>query len=299
MNKKTKDLIVVGLLYVIAFIIAYFVYVFINLESMILELLIADLAAMVFIYIMSLILNNASLYDPYWSVIPPIFLIFVFIESGKTLTLPHFMMMFAISFWAIRLTLNWIKGWHGFTEVDWRYLMIRDKAPKLYFLTNFLAIQLFPTLIVFAQLIVGIKILTLNPSLNLLFTVGFLMVILATTIQYISDEQMRKFRKAHIGEKRCIDEGLWRLSRHPNYFGEVTVWWGLYIMMVSLSNQIDFLYLLAPLSMTLLFVFISIPMMEKKILKTRPEYKLYQEQVSTLIPFVRKQKEASIYQEES
>jgi steroid 5-alpha reductase family enzyme len=127
---------------------------------------------------------------------------------------------------------------------------------------------------------------------------GFLLVILATTIQYISDEQMRRFRKAHVGEKKCIYEGLWRISRHPNYFGEVTVWWGLYIMLLGLTYQFD-LYILAPLSMTLLFVFISIPMMEKKILKTRPEYKLYQEQVSMLIPYVRKQKEASVYQKES
>ena len=208
------------------------------------------------------------------------------------------MMLFAMSFWGVRLTYNWMKGWHGFNEVDWRYLMIRDKAPKLYFLTNFLAIQLFPTLIVFAQLMVGIKILTLNPKFNLVFTIGFLLVILATLIQYVSDEQMRKFRKAHIGEKKCIDEGLWRLSRHPNYFGEVTVWWGLYVMLFGLTYQID-LYILAPLSMTLLFVFISIPMMEKKILKTRPEYKLYQEQVSMLVPFLRKQKEASVYQKES
>jgi steroid 5-alpha reductase family enzyme len=109
---------------------------------------------------------------------------------------------------------------------------------------------------------------------------------------------MRRFRKAHVGEKKCIDEGLWRLSRHPNYFGEVTVWWGLYIMLFGLTYQFD-LYILAPLSMTLLFVFISIPMMEKKILKTRPEYKLYQEQVSMLVPFLRKQKEASVYQKES
>ncbi len=298
MNKKTKDLIIVGFLYIIAFVIAYLVYIFLTLDDVMVKLLIADLAAMLFIYVMSLILNNASLYDPYWSVIPPVFLIFVFIESGKTLTLLHFMMMFAMSFWGVRLTYNWMKGWHGFNEVDWRYLMIRDKAPKLYFLTNFLAIQLFPTLIVFAQLMVGIKIITLNPNFNLVFTIGFLLVILATLIQYVSDEQMRKFRKAHIGEKKCIDEGLWRLSRHPNYFGEVTVWWGLYVMLFGLTYQVD-LYILAPLSMTLLFVFISIPMMEKKILKTRPEYKLYQEQVSMLVPLLRKQKEASVYQKES
>ena len=72
MNKKTKDLIIVGFLYIIAFVIAYFVYRFLTLDDVMVKLLIADLAAMLFIYVMSLILNNASLYDPYWSVIPPV-----------------------------------------------------------------------------------------------------------------------------------------------------------------------------------------------------------------------------------
>jgi len=207
-------------------------------------------------------------------------------------------MLLAISFWAVRLTLNWIKGWHGLNEVDWRYLMIRDKAPKLYFLTNFLAIQLFPTLIVFAQLLVGIKLIELNASIGLIFIIGFLMVMIATSIQYLSDEQMRQFRKSHKDEKKCIDEGLWRFSRHPNYFGEVMVWWGLYIMYLGVAKQLD-IYILAPIAMTLLFVFISIPMMEKKILKTRPEYKLYQEQVSMLVPLFRKNDESTSYQKES
>lgn len=253
---------------------------------------------MLFIYIMSLIINNASLYDPYWSVIPPVVLIFAFLYSGQALNLPYFLMMLAISFWAIRLTLNWIKGWHGFSEVDWRYLMIRDKAPKLYFLTNFLAIQLFPTLIVFVQILVGIHIFEFTAALNLVFVIGFLMVIGATTIQYISDEQMRRFRTSNQKEKKCIDEGLWRYSRHPNYFGEVMVWWGLYVMYIGIAKQLD-IYIFAPISMSMLFIFISIPMMEKKILKTRPEYKLYQEQVSMIVPFIRKEDEVSTYQKES
>jgi steroid 5-alpha reductase family enzyme len=295
-NHKKRDLLIVLILYIFSFGLGVFVFEIFDTLTPVIRLLLADIAAMLFIYILSLILNNASLYDPYWSVIPPVFLTLALFSLNKGLNTTYFLFLFSIYFWAIRLTLNWIKGWHGFNEVDWRYLMIRDKAPKLYFLTNFLAIQLFPTLIVFAQLLVGLKIIELCANLNIVFVFGFLMVICATVIQYISDEQMRAFRKAHEGTKKCIDQGLWRISRHPNYFGEVTVWWGLYVMYLSIVQRLDF-YILAPLSMTLLFVFISIPMMEKKILKTRPEYKEYQEQVSMLIPFLRKNDKSSVYQE--
>lgn len=298
MNKKTKDLWIVFILYVVAIILGGLVFQFLTIFDLMMRLFIADLAAMLFIYVMSLILKNASLYDPYWSVIPPVVFIAAFIYSGKSLTLTYFLMLLAISFWALRLTINWIKGWHGFKEVDWRYLMIRDKAPKLYFMTNFLAIQLFPTLIVFAQLLVGIRLIELNAQLNLIFVIGFLLMMIATMIQYVSDEQMRSFRKNHLKEKKCIDQGLWRYSRHPNYFGEVMVWWGLYVMYFGVSRQLD-IYILAPIAMTCLFVFISIPMMEKKILKTRPEYRLYQEQVSMFVPFARKHEEQASYQEES
>lgn len=296
MNHKKRDLWIVLFLYVISFGLGVLVFELFNSFTTVIRLLLADLAAMLFIYLLSLILKNASLYDPYWSLIPPIFLTLAFISLNKEVNLSYFLFLFSIYFWAVRLTLNWIKGWHGFNEVDWRYLMIRDKAPKLYFLTNFSAIQLFPTLIVFAQLLVGLKIIELGASINIVFILGFLMIIIASIIQYISDEQMRAFRKEHKGTKKCIDQGLWRISRHPNYFGEVIVWWGLYVMYLSIVQRLD-IYILAPLSMTLLFVFISIPMMETKILKTRPEYKEYQEQVSMLIPFARKNDKKSIYQE--
>ncbi|MFA5470965.1 MAG: DUF1295 domain-containing protein [Acholeplasmataceae bacterium] len=298
MSKKNRDLLIVGLLYIIAMVLAGVIFFVFEDFSLITRLFLADIAAMLFIYIMSLLLKNASLYDPYWSVIPPIFIIFVFYYHNLTLNLPYFLMMLAISFWALRLTLNWVKGWHGLNEVDWRYLMIRDKAPKLYFLTNFLAIQLFPTLIVFIQILVGIHIFEFVATINLVFMIGFMMVVIATIIQYISDEQMRKFRKNNQKDKKCIDEGLWRYTRHPNYFGEVMVWWGLYVMYAGIAKQLD-LYILAPIAMSMLFIFISIPMMEKKILKTRPEYKLYQEQVSMIIPFFRKDDEVSSYQKES
>jgi len=295
-SHKKRDLWIVLVLYLISFGIGVLTFILFDSYTIMLRLLFADLAAMLFIYAVSLIIKNASLYDPYWSVYPPVMLTLAFISLNKGLTLPYFLLLFSIYFWAIRLTLNWIKGWHGFTEVDWRYLMIRDTAPKLYFLTNFLAIQLFPTVIVFAQILIGLKILELSATLNFVFVIGFLMVIIAAVIQYIADEQMRAFRNENKESKKCIDQGLWRISRHPNYFGEITVWWGLYVMYLSIVQKLD-VYILAPISMTLLFVFISIPMMEKKILRTRPEYEIYQKQVSMIIPFMRKSEEKDIYQE--
>ncbi|MCK7492290.1 MAG: DUF1295 domain-containing protein [Comamonadaceae bacterium] len=67
----------------------------------------------------------------------------------------------------------------------------------------------------------------------------------------------------------CIEEGLRRYSRHPNYFGEVTVWWGVYVASIGFAGPIG-LHLLAPLAMTLMFLFVSIPMMEKKIRDSAP-----------------------------
>jgi steroid 5-alpha reductase family enzyme len=114
-------------------------------------------------------------------------------------------------------------------------------------------------------------------------------------LQYIADGQMRAFKKRNLDKKICIEEGLWKYSRHPNYFGEVMVWWGLYLIYFGATLTLN-LYLLAPLAMTSLFIFISIPMMEKKILRTRPEYKDYQDRVSMLIPLPRKDEDTNSFE---
>jgi steroid 5-alpha reductase family enzyme len=125
--------------------------------------------------------------------------------------------------------------------------------------------------------------------------IGLVIMILSATLQFIADAQMRAFKKRNLNKKECIEEGLWKYSRHPNYFGEVMVWWGLYLIYFGSTQSIN-LYLLAPLAMTSLFIFISIPMMEKKILRTRPEYEGYQDRVSMLIPLPRKEKDTNSFE---
>jgi len=129
---------------------------------------------------------------------------------------------------------------------------------------------------------------------------GVFISIGAAVLQFISDKQMREFRLIHHDRKACMKDGIWAYSRHPNYFGEVSFWWGIWVMYVGLTGKFDF-YVVSPILMTMLFLFISIPMMEKKILLTRPEYKEIQQEVSVFIPFFpkRDKNENDISEEQS
>ncbi|MDY0138331.1 MAG: DUF1295 domain-containing protein [Candidatus Izemoplasmatales bacterium] len=238
----------------------------------------------IIVFISSVITKNASMYDPYWSVVP-ILLAFEWMLIYKNFSLNVILLMIAILFWGIRLTYNWWKNWQGFKHQDWRYTHLKNQAPKIYLITNFFGIHMIPTLVVYIQLINAHDIM-LFEGVNLIFIVGFALSIVAPIIQFVADKQMYEFRMNHTKNKSCIDQGLWKYSRHPNYLGELTFWVGIYIMYFSNLKVINF-NLIYPILMILLFMFISIPMMEKK-LSNRPGYLEYKEKVSMILPFRKK-----------
>jgi steroid 5-alpha reductase family enzyme len=279
---KWQSIGIIFILYVLAFFGGLYSITYLN-EPIWFEVFVFDIVMTIIIYLFSLLLKNASLYDPYWSVIPPVLMIYVMIELNAFGFL-NIVMLSVLSVWAIRLTYNWSKNFDSFKHQDWRYDLIKEKTKRLYPLANFLGIQLFPTLIVYAQIYVIIAVAELNLDLGLFALIPSLVVLISVYIQFVSDKQMYEFRQQTV-KKRVIDTGLWQYSRHPNYFGEIMVWWGMYLFYFSATMRFDFL-ITAPILMTLLFVFISIPMMEQKILSTRPEYKDYQATTSMLIPLV-------------
>jgi len=289
MKKRGFSFFIIGLIYIVSISVGVIAFLIFEDLPDIARFFVADVFATVVIYICSLILKNASLYDPYWSVIPPLLLVGAAVYY-QTSSLSVILVILSLSIWAIRLTYNWASLWQGFDEIDWRYEEMKQKAPKLYLLTNLFGIQLFPTSIVFVQLILAILFIEKHPTINLLTLIGSLIIVIAALIQFFADEQMKRFKKRTKGEKKCIEEGLWKYSRHPNYFGEIMVWWGIYLIYLSMAKRLDFM-IISPIMMTSLFLFISIPWMERKIIKTRPEYADYQKRVSMLIPFFRKEDE--------
>ena len=243
----------------------------------------------IIIFIFSNITKNASLYDPYWSVIPIVIIIqWLLIYPESLSSIYNILLLIAVIVWGTRLTLNWWKNWDGFKHQDWRYTHLHDQAPKLYLITNFFGIHMIPTLVVYAQLINAHDIIIHNEQnpILILFVIGFVLSVIAAVIQYVADKQMYAFRMDNANRKRCIDEGLWKYSRHPNYLGELTFWVGIYVMYFSFEQNLN-INIVYPILMILLFLFISIPMMEKK-LSNRPGYIEYKKKVSMLLPYRKK-----------
>ncbi len=242
-------------------------------------LLLADVAATVVVWAFGLVFANVSVYDPYWSVAPPlIFTCWAFYK--QVFTLPVALLLVAVWWWGLRLTGNWAYTFRGMAYEDWRYTRYRKTQPAwLFHITNFFGLNMMPTLLVFTAMWPGFGLFEGAVSANVGLWAGFAVCVGAATLQLVADTQMHRFRKSHSGE--CCDEGLWRKGRHPNYFGEIMMWWGLWLMYASQRGVDE--RILGAVAMTALFLFVSIPMMERRQMENKPGYADYRKRTRMLI----------------
>lgn len=276
---KGTSIAIIAAIYAVALAVGYVVFDWImSAVPELWALLVGDVVATVIVWFFGILYKNVSVYDSYWSVIPPVVFTFWAFFKG-TWTLPVILLLIAVWFWGIRLTCNWVNTFKGLAHEDWRYTRYREtQSPLLFLVTNFFGLNMMPTLLVFACMVPGLKAFEAT-SPSWLIWLGFCMSISAAGIQYVADTQIHLFRDNHPGE--FCNEGLWRNGRHPNYFGEILFWWGIWVMYVSCAG-IDLL-VFSPVAMTCLFLFISIPMMEKRQLSNKPGYAEYRKNTRILI----------------
>jgi steroid 5-alpha reductase family enzyme len=110
----------------------------------------------------------------------------------------------------------------------------------------------------------------------------------AILIEAFADKQLRTYILKNPGTDKTLDSGLWRISRHPNYLGEILFWWGLYLFALA-ANPGWWWVIVGPAAITLMFLFASIPMMEKRMMERRKDYKEYCKKVPVLLPFGRRE----------
>ena len=237
------------------------------------------MSATLIIFLFSNVHKNSSIYDPFWH-LAPIPIVFYIAKQSSLPTLELNLVLAAFLFWALRLTYNWYLNWNNLDHEDFRYIDLKNNNKYMAFINDLFGIHLIPTLIVNVSLY-PIYVALNSESLNELVYVGFVIIIIAVVIQYISDDQMRKFRKDESNLGKTMKYGLWKYSRHPNYLGEVSFWFGIYIF--ALASGLTTIWLLAcPIVMLALFVFISCPMMDNRSLKRRSEYKEYMDKTPQL-----------------
>ena len=277
-KSKKGSLILVFFYYVISFSLAYLFTKNLNFDGWLLITIWHVIATLV-IFLFSNIHKNSSIYDPFWHV-APIPIVFYIASTSNLSRLEIMLVVGAFLFWSLRLTYNWYLNWSNLDHEDFRYIDLKNNNKFLAFINDLFGIHLIPTLIVNASLYPIYIALTSN-SLNYLLYVGFLLIFFAVCIQYISDSQMREFRKDINNLGKTMKYGLWKYSRHPNYLGEVCFWFGIYIFALA-SDSASIWLLASPLVMLALFVFISCPMMDNRSLKKRSDYREYMDKTPQL-----------------
>lgn len=266
MKQKVKDLFYILFVYLLALAAAILTLKYAPIPDVLWKTLAADVVATIVVFLFSIIRNNSSTYDPYWSA-APIFIVLYWLYDSPQTDFVFKMIWILVVMWGVRLTWNWILRWDGFGDEDWRYIDIKNKTGKMYWPVSFLGIHLMPTLMVFAGLVpVYYTFYERNISWvdSWLAVLAVLFTLWAIYLEKTADDQLRRFLANRKDKNERINEGLWAYIKYPNYYGEMLFWWGLYFCALAIDRGLWWTGF-GPLSISLLFIFVSIPMMKKRL----------------------------------
>lgn len=203
-----------------------------------------------------------------------------FLVKNNTYSLVEMTIVFLVTVWGLRL------AWYLLQRIikmgrDKRFDEIREKPLKL---VSFWLMQAVVVWLIFIPVAVVLSSVTKNPSTAT--AVGVLLWLSGFLIELISDQQKFLFKKQYPNE--FISTGLWRYSRHPNYFGEVLLWWGVFIVATPFLDGWLWLSIIGPLTISFVILFVSgIPVIEKSYDKKyggRKDYREYKRSTSLFIP---------------
>jgi steroid 5-alpha reductase family enzyme len=230
-------------------------------------------------WLLSLKKNNVTHVDIMWSLFFVLNTLYFF--TAFTPSLRTALILFLVLLWGLRLSVYLaIRNW-GKPE-DARYLKIRQNNEPNFRFKSIYIIFGFQSILAW---IVGsiLFIATKNDHpLTWLDYLGILVTLFGIIYESIADYQLMQFKNDIKNRGKLLQSGLWKLSRHPNYFGEILVWWGFFI--TTLVTGIHF-NLIAPLLMTFLILrFSGVTLLEANLNKKFNDYDDYQKKVNTIIP---------------
>lgn len=236
-------------------------------------------------FIVSLIKKRNDVADVAWG------LGFVLMAWASFFFAPNFtskqlLVNILVSIWGFRLS------WHIYVRnkanaEDYRYLAWRKEWGKYFYIRSYFQVYILQGICLF---LVAMPVIFINKqyhhALCWLDLLGVMVWLVGFYFEVIADAQLLHFIKKPENKGKLMQDGLWAYSRHPNYFGEVVLWWGIWLMSLSVTNSL--LGLISPITITFLILKVSgIPMLEKKMAE-HPDFEEYRRSVSAFIPMPRK-----------
>lgn len=270
--------------YVVALVVAVLVVRVAGLGHPLADLALGTVVATVVVFTVSLATDNSSIYDPYWSV-QPLAIAGYYIWTGwGHIDARLWVVTGLVLLYAVRLTSNFYRDWPGLSKEDFRYVEFRARFGKAYWPVSFGGIHMFPTIMVYLGCL-PLYVLAQRggASFNWVDGLGAALTLGAVVLAFVADEQLRRFRSDPSNRGRVVDQGLWAVSRHPNYLGEVLTWWGLWLFALA-ADPTWWWTVGGAAAITAMFLFVSIPWMERRMLATRSGYERYRQQTPVLLP---------------
>lgn len=222
--------------------------------SFLTRVFLANLVASFVIFLACILFNTFSINDPFWTLQATCLSIYYFIQTNQTLSKTNYdfrslLVLVLINVWSLRLTYNLIStGLSHCTHEDWRFSAFRSqwKPRPVYFIIGLLAFIIMPNTVVYVACVPIYYVFSSKTGgFNLFDWLAMSVTLLGICFESIADYQLHK----EIARKRkddpdsipCMDKGLWSLCRHPNYFGEITFWFGVYLFGLSSAGiTLDF-----------------------------------------------------------
>ena len=235
-------------------------------------------------WLLSVYLKDVSIVDSAWSLMFLAAAIVYLVQSGDYSPI-KFIFISLVAIWAIRLFahLTW-RNW-GEPE-DRRYKTIREKYNPNFTVKSLYIIFLFQAALAWIVSLPLIGVLTseFNHSITAisLFSIGIAFWVVGLFFESVADWQLAFFKNESSNFGKVMNKGLWKYSRHPNYFGECVIWWGFFLMALSTGA---WWAIISPMIMTwLLLKFSGVVMLEETITERRPDYRNYIKSTNAFIP---------------
>lgn len=231
-------------------------------------------------WLVSMVRKDVSLVDSLWSLF---FLVaaVVFATDVQPLSPRAWLVLALVAIWAIRLSAYiTVRNW-GQPE-DYRYQKIRENNEPGFALKSLYIVFGLQGVLAWLVALPLLPAISSNAGLNWIDLLAGIVWLIGFVFEAGGDYQLARFKRRENSAGRVLDSGLWRLTRHPNYFGDFCIWWAFYLFAVAAGGWWSFF---SPLLMSFLLLKVSgVAMLEKTITDRRPEYAEYMRRTNAFFP---------------
>jgi steroid 5-alpha reductase family enzyme len=242
------------------------------------------LGLMVLLWLASLVLKNSSIVDIFWGTGFVITTWIAFLLTPDGYVMRKLLLSILVTIWGLRLSLhilrrNWRKG------EDFRYQVWRRDAGAAWWWRSFFKVFLLQGILlwIISAPLLAAQFKSRPAHLTWIDTLAIPVWLIGFFFEAVGDWQLARFKANPSNKGKVLDTGVWRTTRHPNYFGDATQWWAYYLIALAAGGWWT---IFSPLIMTTLLLRVSgVTLLEKTLKAEKPGYKEYVERTSEFIPW--------------